>query len=114
MQPVKYEFSQLFKTAKELTEAGYHIISSDYDDPGTRISPLIQSLCSIKLKFRPEQFETFPVWTNKIGKKYRLVYCTLQMSVSVSSIEWAVTCNGNRVPAVIEYQQTDLQAQLPT
>src|SRR5271155_3721113 len=92
IQPVKYEFSQLFKSAKELTQAGYQIISSDHGNPGTRISPSIQPLCSIKLKFRADQFETFPVWTNAIGKRYRLVYCTLQMSVSVSSVDWVVTC----------------------
>jgi hypothetical protein len=114
IQPVKYEFSQLFKSAKELTQAGYQIILSDHDEPGTRISSSIQPLCSIKLKFRADQFETFPVWTNAIGKKYRLVYCTLEMSVTVSSIEWAVACNGNRVPTVIEYQQTELEARLPT
>jgi hypothetical protein len=114
MQPVKYEFVQFFKSANELTQAGYQIILSDHAEPGTRISASIQPLCSIKLKFRADQFETFPVWTNAIGKRYRLVHCTLQMSVSVSSVEWVVTCNGNRVPTVIEYQQTELEARLPT
>ena len=108
------ESSLLIHSVALLIYQSWVLISSDHDEPGTRISPSIQPLCSIKLKFRADQFETFSVCTNAVGKRYRPIYCTLQMSVSVSSIEWVVTCNGSRVPTVIEYQQTELEAKLPT
>lgn len=33
--------------------------------------------------------------------------------MSVSSVDWVVTCKGNRVPTVVEYLHPELDGQLP-
>jgi hypothetical protein len=48
--------------------------------------------------------ESFPIFVNSIGEKYRKVASRLTMAVTVSSVEWSVVCQGKPVKVRVEYE----------
>jgi hypothetical protein len=73
-----------------------------------------RELCVIKMHLLPSDFVTFPTYRNELGKEFRKMLYFLKMHISVSSIEWSVTCQGRNIPVTAEYKDVNSAAQIPT
>ncbi|KAH6664839.1 hypothetical protein B0J14DRAFT_606807 [Halenospora varia] len=114
VQSVEHTFDNLYKTPAELQKCSYTIFYSESDNPGTRLTNGINELCTIKVQFGAWQFSTSPVFNNGKGQEFRRVKSVLKMDVSVSSIKWSVSCNGEQIPVEVVYKDISSAAQVPT
>ncbi|KAF4633007.1 hypothetical protein G7Y89_g5117 [Cudoniella acicularis] len=111
---VEHNFDSLYRTAEELANTTFIIFYSDMEQPGSRLTAGIEELCTIKVHFETWQFATSPVYRKYPGKEYRRVRSVLKMDVSVSSIQWSVSCNGEEIPVTVVYKDVNSAAQVPT